>query len=194
MSTKSIIKITGGVLFLTLLILAIINYREFRALLHIPNEYISVENENSELLKLLPLPDDFSSDFFWSAVLIRQSSYDSGEKAVSSLHGFYQWFEFSMQSEIKQFANVADLSESSVEADFAFPRVGELSYMQLAKISESQKTTCYYWIDNSSECDVVIVYEDKVIGLQVRVEAGADKAILEKLLNSLLLVIKEDIE
>ena len=194
MSTKTILTIAGGILALTLLIFSVACQDEIRASILVPNKTIRVENENSPLLKMLPMPDDFSKDFTWSDLLIMQSSSDAGENATSMLDGFCRGFKFSMFNQIKQFANIADVRESAVEADFAVQRGGELSRLHLMKIVETQKFTCYYWINDFTECDIVIVYDDKVIGLQVMLEAGADKLILEQITNSLLLAIQEDLE
>jgi hypothetical protein len=194
MSTKTILKIMGGVLVVALLIFSVVYQNELRAILHLPEKYVSIKNQDSQLLEILPMPDDFSNEFIWNGVWITQGNSEYGESARSVLGGFYQWFSFLAVTEIKQFVEKANLTQSAVEADFAFPVNGELSGLNLDKIFATQKSNCYYWIDDSSECDVVIVYNDKVIGLQVMLESGADKSLLEQITNSLLLAIQEDFE
>lgn len=194
MSAKTILKIAGGVLVVALLMLSVAYQNELRAILRLPEKHVSIENQDSHLLKVLPTPDDFSNEFIWNGVWITQGDHESGGSARSILDGFYRWIPFSVMAEVKQFADKANLTESAVEADFAFPVNGELSDLNLKKVSATQKYNCYYWIDDTSECDVVIVYEDKVIGLQVKLEAGADKSLLEQITNSLLLAIQEDLE
>lgn len=194
MSIKTILKIAGGILLVALLLFSIPNFVKLRAALRVPEKHLLIENQNSQLLEILPTPDDFSSEFLWHSVWIIQEDYESGESARSMLGGFYQWLSFSAITEVKQFTDDTKLSESAVEADFAFPISGELSDLNLNRISAVQKTNCYYWDDNTSECDVVIVYADKVIGLQIKLDAGADKSLLEKLANDLLSAIQEDLE
>jgi hypothetical protein len=194
MSIKSILKIAGGVVVVALLMFSVTNSIELRALLHFPEKHVSIANQNSQILEILPTPDDFSSEFLWHSVWIMQGDYESGESARSMLGGFYQGLSFSAITEIKQFTDDAKLSESAVDADFAFPISGELSDLNLERVSVTQKFNCYYWIDDSSECDVLIVDGDKVIGLQIKLNAGADKSLLERITNKFLLAIQEELE
>lgn len=177
-----------------MLLFSVAKQNEIRAILHIPEKQISIENPNSQLVKILPVEDDFSREFVWSHVLIQEFNYESGEIAGSIFDGFYKRFSLLVVTEIQQFKNKAELDESSVEAYFAFPATGELSNLELMKVSDSQKSSCYYWIDGYSECDVVIVYDDKVIGLEVKLETGADKSILQQITNNVLLAIKDGFE
>lgn len=194
MSTKPIFKIAGGVLVVALLIFSVVYQNELRAILRLPDKHVSIENQDSQLLEILPTPDDFSTEFVWYSIWITQGDRESGESARSVLNGFYRWIPFSVMTEVKQFVDKANLTESAVEADFAFPVNGELSDLNLDKIFTAQKSNCYYSIDDSLECDAVIVYGDKVIGLQVKLRPGADKSLLEQITNSLLLAIQEDLE
>lgn len=196
-----------AVLLVCILILSsvanLLNTNKILAMLNIPDTKYLVDNEKSQLLSLLILPDDLQNEYSWYYVLVTQGSIsptkeiDIVDGASSTLGGFYDDKEIGIITQISQY-NSNDTNEllkvSYFSSRFAYSSTEELSDLRLVKISSIQRYKCSYSVSDETLCLVGIIISDKVVTLDIQISAILDRSSTEEVLNLLLNVLRKKLE
>lgn len=165
--------------------------KEIRAFLGWRTTTTIVDNSNSELFKLLILPENSPPSFSWYSVQLTQSTNEDSaendfrESATSILGGFYQGHEIGIINHIVLYRD----DESSNKSFLDLPSdltPNDSSNLELLVVSNLQRQRCLYFTNKLARCNIWFVGSNKLFFIEVEVKKVSDYSIAVEALNAWL--------